>query len=180
VTLEGRDYYLDLRRRYEPTHIKLVVVAESPPASGLYFYDPTGITSEALFAAFMKLLGISPSTKEEGLREFQQCGWVLVDATYEPVNGLKKEADRNRVIERDYKLLVDDLDTLVPDRLAPLILIKKNVCELLEDKLIKDGFNVINHKNVVVFPFPGRNQKDFPQQFSEILEERRALQPKFF
>jgi hypothetical protein len=29
-------------------------VAESPPASGLYFYDETGATTEPLFAALMR------------------------------------------------------------------------------------------------------------------------------
>jgi hypothetical protein len=33
----------------------------------------------------MKQISFSPCTKEEGLREFQRRGWVLVDATYEPV-----------------------------------------------------------------------------------------------
>jgi hypothetical protein len=62
-----------------------VTIAESPPASGKYFYDPTGATSEWLFAALMKQIGFSPSNKEEGLREFQRRGWILIDATYEPV-----------------------------------------------------------------------------------------------
>ncbi len=63
-----RSEYLDLRHRYEPRSVKLVVIAESPPASGLYFYDPTGAPSEPLFAALMKQLRLSPTTKEEGLR----------------------------------------------------------------------------------------------------------------
>jgi len=35
-----RSEYLDLRHRYEPRSVKLVVIAESPPASGLYFLRP--------------------------------------------------------------------------------------------------------------------------------------------
>src|SRR5438128_4218909 len=50
-------------------------------ASGKYFYDPTGSPKEPLFAAIMLQLGQSPITKEAGLRELQQRGWVLVDAT---------------------------------------------------------------------------------------------------
>ncbi len=91
-----RSEYLDLRHRYEPRRAKLVVIAESPPASGLYFFDPTGSPREPLFAALMKQLRLSPTSKEEGLREFQRNGWVLVDATYEPVNELTPDAvDRN-------------------------------------------------------------------------------------
>jgi hypothetical protein len=163
-----RDEYLDLRRRYEPKIIKLVVVAESPPVSGRYFYDPAGAPSEALFAALMKQLRLSPSTKKEGLREFQRSGWVLVDATYEPVNELTRSS-RDKVIDRDYALLRDDLAALIPDRSIPLILIKENVCRILEQKLTEDGFNVLNGGSVIYFPATGR-QKDFYRQFGAILE----------
>jgi hypothetical protein len=70
----SRDDYIALRRRYQPESVRLIIVAESPPASGRYFYDPTGAPSEPLFAALMRHLGLSPSTKEEGLREFQRMG----------------------------------------------------------------------------------------------------------
>jgi hypothetical protein len=163
-----RNDYLDLRRRYEPKIIKLVIVAESPPASGLYFYDPTGAPSEPLFAALMKQLRLSPSTKEDGLLGFQRSGWVLVDATYEPVDKLTSSS-RDRVIDRDYTLLCDDLPALVSDRSIPLILIKENVCRILEHKLVEDGFNVLNRGNVIYFPGSGR-QKDFHRQFGAILQ----------
>jgi hypothetical protein len=37
-----RDNYLGMRRRFEPDHPRLIIVAESPPANGLYCYDTTG------------------------------------------------------------------------------------------------------------------------------------------
>ena len=50
------------------------IVAESPPASGKYFYDPEGRITEPLFAALMCQLSASPKSKEEGLRQFQRTG----------------------------------------------------------------------------------------------------------
>jgi hypothetical protein len=164
-----RSEYLDLRHRYEPRSVKLVVIAESPPASGLYFYDPTGSPREPLFAALMKQLRLSPTTKEEGLREFQQSGWVLADATYEPVDKVTRSR-RDRIIDRDYPLLRDDLAALMSDRSTPLVLIKANVCRILEPKLAHDGFNVLNRGRVIYFPSSGR-QKDFFRQFGAILED---------
>jgi len=90
-----RTAYIDLRHRYEPERIRLGIIAESPPASGLYFTTKHGAPSEPLFAALMKQLDPSrPSraTKEVGLREFQRRGWLLVDATYEPVNKLDRSS----------------------------------------------------------------------------------------
>src|SRR4051794_3296358 len=103
-----RGDYLSLRRPFEPLTVKLVIVAESPPASGKYFYNPDGAPTEPLFTALMLQLSFSPASKEQGLREFQKRGWVLIDATYEPVN--VKGKDRDQVIIRDYPLLREDLD----------------------------------------------------------------------
>jgi hypothetical protein len=126
-----RNEYLAFRRQYEPENIRLVVIAESPPAGGKYFYNSEGAPSEPLFAAMMGQLGLSPTTKKDGLLKFQQCGWVLADATYEPVNEFIG-SKRDRSINRDYSLLLDDLARLTPDRSTPLILIKANVCRILE------------------------------------------------
>jgi hypothetical protein len=35
------------------------------------------------------VLSYKPATKEEGLREFQQRGWLLLNATYRPSHDLK-------------------------------------------------------------------------------------------
>ncbi|HEY7999902.1 MAG TPA: hypothetical protein VIE87_13870 [Pseudolabrys sp.] len=161
-----REEYLSLRQKFEPENTRLVIIAESPPASGLYFYNPRGHLSEPLFTALMRQLGYSPGTKEDGLREFQRRGWLLVDATYEPVN--TREVNRDNVIARDYPQLVNDLKSLIADRLTPLILIKANVCRILGPKLEAEGFNVLNCGRAIYFPSTGR-QKEFQKQFAEIL-----------
>jgi hypothetical protein len=165
-----RNYYLRLRRNYQPENIKLVIVAESPPASGKYFYDTTGSPKEPLFAALMLQLGISPTTKQDGLIEFQNRGWVLVDATYEPVDKLAKDAshDRDEVISRDYPLLLDDLAKLMPNRSIPVVLIKANVCRTLEPLLSKDGFKVLNGGRAIYFPSNGQQTK-FKKQFGDVM-----------
>jgi uncharacterized protein (DUF4415 family) len=168
MALNQRGEYLSLRREFEPTRVTLAIIAESPPISGKYFYDPAGDKSEPLFSALMKVLGIRPKTKLEGLREFSEAGWVLVDATYEPVNARDKR--RDRVINRDYPELVSDLRRLLGGCWSeiPLILIKANVCRLLEPKLKDSGFNVLNKGRIVPFPSTG-HQLDFERQFREIL-----------
>jgi hypothetical protein len=148
---------------YEPETVALVIVAESPPESGKYFYNPEGRPTEPLFAAMMGHVGLPYSTKHEGLLNFQRRGWVLVDATYEPVNR------RDQIIERDYPLLRDDLAALTPDRSAPVVLIKANVCRLLQDRLAREGFNVLNRGVAVFFPAIGR-QAQFRRQFGAVLE----------
>jgi hypothetical protein len=165
---EQHDHYLSLRSKFEPARVSFVIIAESPPVSGKYFYDPDGKVSEPLFSALMKQLGMQPTTKREGLAEFQRRGCILVDATYEPVNALDKR-NRNLAIVRDYDALRDDLKRLLDTRWKeiPIILVKANVCKLLELKLKAEGFNVLNKGRSVYFPSSGR-QRDFDRQFREI------------
>jgi hypothetical protein len=47
--------------------------------------------------------------------------------------------DRDAVIVRDFPLLRDDLVALLPDRSIPIVLIKSNVCRILEPLFIKAG-----------------------------------------
>ena len=61
---------------------------------------------------------------------------------------------RNRAIVGGYQSLREDLARLSPDRPAPLILIKENVCRLLEARLREDGFNVLNAGRVHLLSKP--------------------------
>jgi hypothetical protein len=166
-----RNDYLAMRGRYEPASVRLVIVAESPPTSGLYFYDPSGLISEPLFAAFMKQLGVSPASKDDGLREFQKRGWILVDATYQPVNEMTP-SERNAVIVRDYDVLRADLTALLPGRTAPILLMKANVCELLEPRLVADGFNVLNGGRRVPFPVMHHTER-FHREFAALASDAK-------
>ena len=85
---------------------------------------------------------------------------------------MRKGSGRDKVVARDYPLLRDDLDGLIPDRSTPLMLIKANVCRLLEPRLVDDGFNVLNHSRVIYFPSTGR-QTEFHRQFGSILKSVR-------
>jgi hypothetical protein len=172
-----RNEYLKRRGEFvpeDPKDIKLIIVAESPPASELYFYKADGSVKEPLFAAVMKQLDFKGSKKLDGLQHFKQCGWVLVDATYEPVD---RETDsvRDAIIKRDYELFCCDLRSLTPDRSARLVLIKKNVCQILEPMLHRDKFKVLNRGTVIPFPSNGwqnprtDGRKSFSEQFAAVV-----------
>jgi hypothetical protein len=165
--MHGREYYLGLRARYEPDDVRMIIVAESPPVSGKYFYDPTGRPMEPLFRALIQsTLGITPIGKSEGLEAFAKAGFVLVDATYQPVNALSGR-QRDRIILDDYPILKQDLLALSGSQNSRILLIKVNVCRLLEEKLLADGFNVVNHGTAI--PFPGSGH------YTEFLEKISPL-----
>ena len=139
--------------------------------SGLYFYSPEGKVTEPLFAAMMRHLHFRPASKDAGLRAFKDQGWVLVDATYTPVN---RDADRDQVLRRDFDLLCADLRELTGGAEIPAVLLKANVCQILEPLLTANGFQVLNRARRVYFPSHGR-QKESAQQFEVILKEAGLL-----
>lgn len=152
--------YIRLRDRYLPSQRKIVFVLESPPKSGLYFYKPDGSVSEPLFRAIMKdILEIAPRTKSEGLEQFASRGYLLVDATYTPVNHDHLSGrQRNELIVADFPLLLDDLRNHTAADTG-VILVKANICELLEPLLVRNGFVVLNRGQKVPFPSTGNQNK---------------------
>ena len=114
--MKDKGYYIKLRNKFKPTKIKLIFIAESPPVSCKYFYDPKGLVSEPLFKALMKnVLNTEFSSKEEGLKVFKKAGYFLIDATYHQVNKYSR-SKRNKIIIGDFKYLITDLKRINPTK----------------------------------------------------------------
>ncbi|MEK7173149.1 MAG: hypothetical protein AAB740_04210, partial [Patescibacteria group bacterium] len=113
-----------------------------------------GNTGEVLFRAMMRCLfnGYRPKTKLEGLQRFKDSGYLVVDAIYRPVDKLlDKEA--NNLIDKNFDLFLADLKNIIKNRKkVNVILIKKNICELLESKLLQQQFKVLNNSESIPFP----------------------------
>jgi len=158
----NKTYYLTMRDKYLPPGLKTVFILESPPASGKYFYNEEGSVSEPLFSAMMKLLNIRASKKQVGLDLFAKTGHFLVDATYTPVNHLT-DKERNSLILQNVEQLTADLKNLTEKSTIKLILVKANICRLLEPMLTARGFNVRNKGTVIPFPSTGQQTKFFTE-----------------
>lgn len=168
--MHNKAYYIGLRNKYKPAKIDIIFVLESPPASGKYFYDPKGRTSEPLFSAMMKVIGHKPAIKEEGLVAFSKKHLFLVNAIYSPVNHIKSMKKRNEAILSDLPELIQDLKRIIGNRRVKIVLVKANICEMLEAVLRAVGFNVINAGTVIPFPASG-NQNKFHKNIKKVLGE---------
>ena len=174
-----RSTYLAWRQRFLPSPIRLIVVAESPPDGGLYFYRTDGShTGETLFREMMMAIGATPASKAEGLEKFRAAGLLLVDATYTPVNKGYAPARRREIIEDGYPALVADLRSLMGGRRVPVVVIKTTLCDLLVPRLKANGFDLLNSPAIRP-PFPSDgNQPKFRAQFGEALrlaEQKTAM-----
>ncbi len=163
------DEYISLRNRYTPNKIKIIFILEPPPAGHGYFYNPDGRVSEVLFRSFMKaVLNFSPATKDEGLQKLAKEGYLLVNPIYTPVNKLpEREADK--MILDNFENFTRDLRGLIGNSNVKIILIKSNICRLIEKPLIADGFNVVN--NGLLIPFPLHyHYKTFEERVRSLLK----------
>ena len=163
--------YKMLRNKYLPSKIKIVFVLESPPAGGGYFYNPNGKTSEILFRSLMNCLfgdKYIAKTKAEGLQKFKESGYLLVDPIYQPINKLSDKQKKDLIL-KNYNNFLQDLHSLKINKNTKIILIKKNICLLLEEKLKRDGFNVLNKGLIIPFPMHYYIKK-FNNQLRELLQ----------
>lgn len=104
-----------IRQNYLPQKVKVLMVGESPPQSGKFFYtgdDLTDKTKEAFSWVFMDVL--DQSTYEEFLDFFKKQGFYLDDLCLEPVNG-KDENTRIKMREAGVQPLADRMREYNPD-----------------------------------------------------------------
>lgn len=180
LKVKSKEDYLNLRDQFNPIKIsrkiRYIFVLESPPISGLYFYDPSGMVTEPLFMAMMKCVlncwedVKNDKNKARGLKKFQDEGYFLIDATYKPVNGEKKKKDKKTIIRNDLGGLKKDLKSCLENKKTPIILVKRDICLWLEPWLLEAGFNVVNKGRIIQFPSHG-NQPKFCKNIKKILKK---------
>lgn len=149
-------YYHRQRSRFTPVNPRLVLIAESPPISGKYFYDTNGKPSEPLFKAVMSdILKIEPPTKEAGLVALRDAGIVLLDATYTPLNDGRSDREKREIIRQDFPGLLKLLQATTKRKTTPILIIKSNVYREIGSRLEELDYNVINQRFAVPFPSNG-------------------------
>ncbi len=96
--------YEALRAQYRPGHVRVLLVAESPPdprdAEARFFYAPILSRHDNLFRGVARAVygdDVNLQDKSAVLRRLQSDGYWLLDACDRPVNGLKPGARRQAV-----------------------------------------------------------------------------------
>jgi len=65
TTQAPKDKYTVSRNKYKPNKVNVLLIAESPPSSGGYFYSETTIGKDHLFRETMKVLGFWVATSNQ-------------------------------------------------------------------------------------------------------------------
>jgi hypothetical protein len=152
--------------RYRPAQIRVLFIAESPPAFDTevqrsYFFFEQNPGSEVLFATLTAALYAANYRKAAGdkatwLRRMQTDGYWLMDAVEQPINRLAGRVttatERARIIRDNIPGLLARLETLRQDGMlhasTGVILLKKLVFDTLYPVLMASGYNLLHHEKI--------------------------------
>jgi len=170
--------YEDVRRKYLPKHVKVLLIAESPPpapevqSSRQFYYTDRIRKDDRLFVNTIRAL--YPETvetpepeletqKEQWLRRFQADGWYMIEALEESQVHEVTKKERQARIQAAAPRLVERVRGIAEPG-TKVILIKSNVYDMAAKPLRDAGFNVLNTELV---DYPGRfNQRAYREKLA--------------
>ena len=152
----------ELRKSYQPKKIKLLLIGESPPESGKFFYLESSMTTFTQ-RAFENTFNLSFKNHKEFLQFFKKKGCYLDDLSSIPVNGIpplrKEEVLSGSILSFSKRL------TLYKPEIVVIVLkrIERKVNEALDLSRIQCERYTL--------PFPGNgHQNKYIQKLSKILK----------
>ena len=180
-------------RKYRPATLKLLFIAESPPAlkSGRFFYFVGLTDGDTLFLEMMKVLypvdtGFSErrggpelefrasrvrDQKKKFLAKFKSDGFYLIDASEQPMPADADSAVKMRRIRAALPGLRKKARGLCGPGDVPIILIGRPAYSICAEPLRKDRLLVLNEE-MINHPARG-GQKLFRQKLRRVLRKLR-------
>jgi hypothetical protein len=148
-------------QKYRPAVVKLLLVAEAPPAAvDRYFYFEDVSTQDSLFRYIARgILKVEPErgNKEQLLSRLRDRGVFLIDLKRDPVT-----QGRGSLVE-EVPGLVRRARRLDP---AKIIVVKSSVFDLVRGPLLDAGLPLVDER----VPFPGSGQqRRFEKSFARAL-----------
>jgi hypothetical protein len=159
----------EIRETFMPMRVCVLFVAESPPASGKFFYVNSGMTTFTS-RAFEKARGISFCSADDFLEYFKDSGCYLVDLTETPVNKLK-----GTIREENLVLGVNSLaERIKLMRPEVVVCVLKKIEKHVEKAVIQSGVSLTTY----ITPFPGNgHQNKYISALAEILTKHLPAIP---
>jgi hypothetical protein len=142
-----------VRERYRPRQISMLFVGESPPASGRFFYDGTGIACASTQRAFAQAFARTFHGPQEFLKFFRDAGCYLDDLSHDPVDHLTT-ADRIRAINSCTDTYARDLQEMQPKLIVVFL---KRIFPVVERAASIAGFP---GDRLIALPFPGNGHQN--------------------
>jgi hypothetical protein len=158
------DWYASRRKRWMPTKVRLLLIAESAPDDGgddgnrRFFYDDDLTAKDSLFREVVRVLFENPplvsgvGAKVPWLEELRARGVFLIDLAPVPVN-YSNHSDRETILAANVGTCLNLVRELQPDG---IVLCKINVFHALQTPLRAAGLPLLHNEPI---PFPGSGQQ---------------------
>jgi hypothetical protein len=152
-----------IRQSYRPASVLFLLVGESPPASGKFFYVNSNMTVYTA-RAFEKAYGKSFASTQDFLDFFKKCGCYLDDLSHIPVDALSK-GQRGKCLRENIEGLAQRIHEVCPQVIAIAL---RRIESYVRTAINKAGCS----SKVFVLPFAGNgHQNKYIDQLSFILKE---------
>jgi hypothetical protein len=162
--MDPRERFNQASNQYLPHSLKLLFLAESPPALRFnrFFYFPNLTEGDSLFLEMMKVLypdqvgfsgiAFSPGFSAKGIRarkdqlltRFQRDGHYLIDACEMPMDDDATVSEKTALMKASLPSLIQRLKNLVPRKKTPIVIIGAVTFSVCSGPLRLDGWNVVN------------------------------------
>jgi hypothetical protein len=160
----------EIRKGFMPSNVSVLMVAESPPDSGKFFYVDSGMT-KFTSRAFEKAYVLKFNGSADFLEYFRDCGCYLDDLTETPVNKLP-DAVREQLIISGVDALAERIRQMRP---KVVVTVLRKIKRYVDQAIKKSG---VETKNFVT-PFPGNgHQNKYIDALAEILTQHIPAKPK--
>jgi hypothetical protein len=172
--------YESVRQQYQPKHIKMLLIAESPPPSShiqssrQFYYTDRVRQDDRLYANTIRALYPEASDltdddlqqqKKLWLDRFKRDGWYMIEALEKSQRHKVTKKQRQEKIRENLPRLIERVKQLA-EKDTKIILIKSNVFEAAAEPLRQAGFNVLNTELV---DYPGRfNQRAYREKLAKL------------
>ncbi len=152
-----------IRQSFKPHNIRLLFIAESPPASGRFFYVRSAMTAYTS-RAFETAHGVSFKNNSDFLNYFKGCGCYLDDLSHSPVDQLTYHEREKRLRDN-----VDSLSQRIREANPAMIAISlKKIEPYVLEAIRKSGCS----PQVVTLPYAGHgHQNEYIELLAAIISQ---------
>ena len=153
----------EIRMKFRPETVKLLLVGESPPSGDEFFYNDGKMTTYTS-KSFQKALKITFSDNQEFLKVFKAKGCYLEDLCHEPIDKLAKK-EREDKLRRAVPGFSEIIKSLEP---PVLVIVLKKIEPFVREAIAQSGVNT----TVYTIPFAGNgHQNKYMNELHKIIQQ---------
>lgn len=157
-----------IREQYRPERVKLLLVGESPPSNGRFFYQRSAMTTFTS-RPFEKVFDVQFLDNQEFLQFFKEKGCFLEDLSHDPVDKLPKK-EREERLQAAVSDFAETINTINPPVVA---IVLKKIEQFVKEAISESGLSPMTY----TLPFPGNGyQNEYIDALIPIVAEHVAEQ----